>query len=162
MSADGPAFGAVVIAGAMRSGDDASVQAMVRAARAAGANPVVVVVPRGLSLQAPIAGASLATVGANGSRIAAVRAGMALLANTSVGFVLLWPFEPGAPADAAPLRALADEARGSGAAMIAIAGAELDRSPVLVARDAWLEVMTLGEQGLEAVAARRGVRTIAL
>jgi hypothetical protein len=31
---------------------------------------------------------------------------------------------------------------------------------VMIARDSWLELMTLGELGMAAVAARRGVRAI--
>jgi hypothetical protein len=45
--------------------------------------------------------------------------------------------------------------------MTAIDGDDLDRSPVLIARDAWLDLMTLGEQGMEAVAARRGITRVA-
>ncbi len=126
-------FAAVILAGGAAGGDGDRVAAMVQAARAAGAHGIVVAVPRGW--RAP-AHARVVHVAPGASPISAVRAGMAQLSNTP-----------------APLR----RAR---PALAAFDGADLERGPVMIARDAWLELMTLGERGLAAVAERRGVRRV--
>ena len=159
MDTSGQRFAAVVLAHDARDDDAGTIQSMVDAAHAAGADPVVVVLPRGRV--APTR-ARIVHVGASPSRISATRAGMALLANTTVRFLLLWPYDPEAAASPSetPLQLLVDDAEREGSAMTALAGADLDRSAVLIARDSWLDVMTLGEQGLDAVAARIRLRTV--
>ena len=55
------------------------------------------------------------------------------------------------------LLALVDAAKRDEQALIALANEGLDESAVLVPRDAWLDLVTVGESGMDAVAARRRV-----
>jgi hypothetical protein len=144
---------AVVLAGGAATTDLPKLQAMVRAARAAGAEPVVVVLPRGIP--AP-EGARLAQVAAGATTISGLRAGTALLANSTARFVLLWPFDD-EWSDTDGVMPLVEGAQREQAPVTAMEGADLDREPIIVARDSWLELMTIGEQGMNALAARRGV-----
>jgi CTP:molybdopterin cytidylyltransferase MocA len=156
--ADSPPFdlAAVVLAGSATVPDTPLVQAMIRAARAAGAEPVVVVVSRGVP--AP-EGARVAQVAAGAKTISGLRAGMALLANSSARFVLLWPFDD-EWSDTDGVMPLIEAARREGAPVTAMEGADLDHEPIVVARDSWLELMTIGEQGMDALASRRGVHRV--
>ncbi|HKP16228.1 MAG TPA: hypothetical protein VJT85_09185, partial [Gemmatimonadaceae bacterium] len=58
------------------------------------------------------------------------------------------------------LLALVDAAKRDEQALITFANASLDLSPVLIPRDAWLELVTVGESGMDAVAARRRVTRV--
>jgi hypothetical protein len=127
--------------------------AMIDAAVLAGAHPVVVVLARDADAPPNV---RAARVSAGASRIGALRAGMALLTNTPARLALVWPMERDATVDANAIASLVTHARQHGAAVTAFSAADLDRSPVIVARDAWLELMTLGEQGMAAVVAKRG------
>jgi hypothetical protein len=144
---------AVVLAGGASTSDAPKLQAMVRAARAAGAEPVVVVLPRGIP--APD-GARVAPVSAGAKTISGLRTGMALLANSTARFVLLWPFDD-EWSDTDGVMPLVEGAQREQAPVTAMEGADLDREPIIVTRDSWLELMTIGEQGMNALAARRGV-----
>ena len=130
--------------------------ALATTARDVGASPVVVAVPPGIELAAP---ARVVRTRASGSRIGAIRLGMAQLANSPARVVLLLPQSDGAPS-LVELLALIDASKRAPEAMVAFAGASLDESPVLVPRDAWLELVTVGEHGLDAVAARRRVERV--
>jgi hypothetical protein len=88
------------------------------------------------------------------------RLGMPQLTNTTAQAVLIVPLR-GATRPLVSLLALLDAARRSDDALIAFEGAMLDDSPVLVPRDAWLELVTIGEGGIDAVAARRSVQRVA-
>jgi hypothetical protein len=143
----------VVLAGGSSAGDAPKIQAMVRAARAAGAEPVVVVLPRGVT---PPDGARVAQVAPGAKTISGLRAGMALLANSTARFVLLWPLDH-EWSETAGVMPLVEAAQREQAPVTAMEGADLDREPIVVARDSWLELMTIGEQGMNALAARRGV-----
>lgn len=151
MTGDALPLAAVIVA--HRAEDAAGYEAMLARARDAGAEPVVLVLRRDAAV--PI-GARVARVSDGASDISALRAGMALLTNTTARLVLLWPAAGDVTAEVPALHALVAAARREGGAVTAFANADLDRSPVIVARDAWLELVTLGEQGLAAVAARRG------
>lgn len=131
--------------------------AMARTAADLGAAPVVVAVPPGIALPP---GPRVVRTRAQGSTIAAIRLGMAQLANTMARAVLLWPHD-GAQPSLVALLALVDESKRSSDAIVALEDAPLDRSPILVPRDAWLELVTLGDGGLDAVAARRRVVRVA-
>jgi hypothetical protein len=130
-----------------------SLPAMIDAALQAGAQPVVVVLARDADAPANV---RVARVNRGATRISALRAGMALLTNTTARLALVWPAEGDAAVDANAVAALVGHAREHGAAVTALAAMDLDHSPVIVARDAWLELMTLGEQGIGAVVAKRG------
>jgi hypothetical protein len=131
---------------------------MARAAADLGAAPVIVSVPPDIELPP---GSRVVRTRAHGSAIAAIRLGMAQLANTMARSVLLWPHD-GAQPSLVALLALVDEAKRSSDAIVAFEDAPLDRSPIIVPRDAWLELVTLGEGGLVAVAARRRVARVAV
>jgi hypothetical protein len=128
---------------------------VVATARDAGAAPVVVATPPGIELPAP---ARVVRTRESGSRIGAIRLGMAQLANSPARVVLLLPLR--AAPSLVELLALVDASKRAPDALIAFAGASLDESPVLVPRDAWLELVTVAENGLDAVAARRRVERL--
>lgn len=151
-------YAAVLLAEAATADDSMRLDAMMHAASAAGADPVVMVTTRGVPASTGARGTAVAP---GAPAISAIRAGMALLANSAVRHALLWRFD--ARADAVPvatLRALADAASRSTSVVTALDGAALDQTPVMIARDAWLELMTLGEQGLDALATSRGVQRV--
>jgi hypothetical protein len=133
-----------------------ALDALVATARDAGAAPVVAAVPPGIELAAP---ARVVRTRASSSRIGAIRLGMAQLANSSARFVLLLPLSGGGPS-LVELLSLIDASKRTPEGMIAFAGATLDESPVVIPRDAWLELVTLAENGLDAVAARRRVERV--
>ena len=128
---------------------------LVATARDVGATPVVVAVPPGIELEAP---ARVVRTRESGSRIGAIRLGMAQLANSPAQVVLLLP--SGATPSIVELLSLIDTSKRAPNAIVAFAGASLDESPVLVPRDAWLELVTIAESGLDAVAARRRVERV--
>jgi len=130
--------------------------ALVAAARDAGAAPVVAAVPPGIEPAAP---ARVVRTRSSSSRIGAIRLGMAQLANSSARIVLLLPLSGSGPS-LFELLSLLDASKRAPEAMIAFAGAALDESPVVIPRDAWLELVTLAENGLDAVAARRRVERV--
>jgi hypothetical protein len=134
----------------------ARLAAMARTAAELGASPIVVAIPPGIELPP---GPRVIRTRAHGSAIAAIRLGMAQLANSMARAALLWPHD-GAQPSLVALLALVDEAKRSSDAIVAFAAAPLDRSPILVPRDAWLELVTLGEDGLGAVATRRRVARV--
>jgi hypothetical protein len=144
---------AVVLAMGATAEDAPRLEVMLQATRAAGANPIVAVLPRGIP--AP-RGVKVAQVAPAARTISGLRAGMALLANSTARFVLLWPFES-EWSDTDGVMPLVEAARREQGAVTAMAGADLDREPIVVARDCWLELMTIGEQGMNALVARRGV-----
>jgi hypothetical protein len=85
---------------------------------------------------------------------------MAQLANTSARVVLLLPHDAPA-ASLVELLSMVDAAKRAPDVIVAFVGAPLDASPVLIPRDAWLELVTVGENGLDALAARRRVERVA-
>ena len=116
----------------------------------AGAAPVIVAAPPDVALE----GLRVVRTRPQGTEIAAIRLGMAQLTNTVARAVLLVPVDA-ASTTLTSLLALVDAAKRAEGAMVALEGATLDRSPLVVPRDAWLELVTLGESGMDAVAARR-------
>ena len=159
MTDDTLPLAAVLLAYAMPLGVDSScdaADAAIAAARAAGASPVVVVVREGAAAPRDVRVVRVVRVKPGAPWISAVRSGMALLANTPARLVLVWMPDIVESVDVALLPELVAAARRSDAAVTAISERTLASGPVVVARDAWLELLTLGEQGMQAVAARRG------
>jgi hypothetical protein len=136
----------------------AALTALVATARELGAVPVVAAVPPGIDVPAP---ARVVRTRASGSRIGAIRLGMAQLANTPARVVLLMP-QSSSVTSLVALLALLDAAKRAPDAIVAFDRAPLDESPVVVPRDAWLELVTVAENGLDALAARRRVERVAL
>jgi hypothetical protein len=150
-------FAVVILAGRATGGDGDRVGEMVRTARAAGADAVVVAVPRGW--RAP-AHARVVHVAPGAPHISGVRLGMAQLSNTPARYALLWPLDAASTGEER-LRALVDDVRRERPALAALEGDDLEHGAVLIARAAWLDLMTLGEQGMAALAARIGIRWVA-
>lgn len=157
MPIDRPLSFAVVILAARASPSERDrVTEMVDIARAVGADAVVVAVPRGW--RAPAHGRVVhAAPGA--TPMSVVRLAMAQLSNTPARYALLWPLA--APAcDVERLRALVEYVERERPALAAMEGDDVERAPVMIARDAWLELMTLGEQDLAALGERLGVQRV--
>lgn len=146
-------FAGLLIAHDAKPADAVRLADLARVMTGVGASPIVVaVVP---SVDAP-ADVRVVRTRAGGAPIAAIRLGMAQLANTVTEAVLLVPL--GAePVSLVALLALVDAAKRDVRAIVAFDDANLDASPVLVPRDAWLELVTVGESGMNPVAARRRV-----
>jgi hypothetical protein len=150
-------FAGLLVAHDATPADAVRLAALARVVADAGASPVVVAVAP--NVEAP-ADARVVRTRPQGAPIAAIRLGMAQLTNTVAQSVLLVPL--GAePASLVALLALADAAKRDVRAIIAVDNASLDTSPLLVPRDAWLELVTVGESGMNAVAARRRVLRVA-
>ena len=116
-------------------------------------SPIVVAMPGDLDLPP---GPRVVRVKRDVAAITAIRVGMAQLTNTTATSVLLWPIAAaGVPLVA--LLALIDAAKREPGVITTFSSASLDGSPLVVPRDAWLELVTLGEGGLDAIAARRSV-----
>jgi hypothetical protein len=146
-------FAALVLAHDAVASDAARVAELARTASDVGALPVVVAIP--FDAELPSA-ARLVRTRAGGSAIAAIRLGMAQLTNTVAQAALLVPIVADQTSLVA-LLALVDAAKQAGDAIIAFEDADLDGSVLLVPRDGWLELVTLGERGISAAAARRRV-----
>jgi hypothetical protein len=144
---------ALLVAQDAAESDAEPLASMARDATAAGAAQLVVALPPGV--QAP-EGARVVRTKPGGSAVTALRLGMAQLTNTTARAVLVVPLR-GAHPPLVSLLALVDVGKRGGDELVVLAGAALDASPVLIPRDAWLELVTLGEGGMDAVAARRGV-----
>ena len=133
----------------------AALGVLVTTAAEVGASPIVVAIPPGIEVPPS---ARVVRTRASGPRIGAIRLGMAQLANSPARVVLLLP--SGATPSIVELLSLIDTSKQAPNAIVAFAGASLDESPVLVPRDAWLELVTVAENGLDAIAARRRVERI--
>ena len=146
-------FGGLLVAHDASAADATRLDALARTIAEAGASPVIVALAP--DVDAP-AGTRVVRTRAHGTAIAAVRAGMAQLTNTVARAVLLVPL--GAErVSVVALLALIDAAKRDAHAIIAFSSANLDESTVMLPRDAWLELVTVGESGMNAVAARRRV-----
>lgn len=151
---DAPRIAAVLLAHAT---DDAEqLQAMVHVVRALGAHPVVVTLAQGAAAPAEV---RVVRIEARAAWITAVRTGMAQLTNTPVQFALLWTGSAAVPG-IARLQSLVAGIPAARSALVAMDGDDLDTGPVLIARTAWLELMTVGEAGMTALAARHPVHRV--
>jgi hypothetical protein len=146
-------FSSLILAPTATPAAEPALAAMARSCVAIGARPVVVALPAGVE---PPPGTRVVRVKASGSAIGAIRLGMAQLTNTTATAAILWPLGASDVAADALLAVVEAGARDHGA-LVALAGMALDDGPLLVPRDAWLELVTLGEGGLGALAARRRI-----
>lgn len=149
-------FAAVILAAGAAAADSPRVAEMVQAARAAGAEPVVVAAPRGWPA---LPNARMVHVAPDASSISGLRAGMAQLTNTTARFALLWPFDE-RTTEVVSLLALVDDVKRERATMTALEGDVKARGAVMVARDAWLDLMAGGVEGLSATLAAPRRRTV--
>jgi len=146
-------FAGLLIAHDASATDAGLLAELARTIADAGASPVVVALAQDVA--AP-PGARVVRTRAHGSAIASVRLGMAQLTNTVARAVLLVPLRADGTS-LVTLLSLVDAAKRDEQALIAFSNADLDESAVLLPRDAWLELVTVGESGMDAVAARRRV-----
>jgi len=146
-------FAGLLVAHDASPEDGARIGDLARVVADAGAAPVVVALAP--DVDAP-AGARVVRTRARGSAIAAIRLGMAQLTNTVAQAVLIVPLGA-AQTSLVSLLALADAAKRDEQAVIAFADASLDESALMLPRDSWLELVTVGEEGMDAVVARRRV-----
>lgn len=146
-------FAALVLAHDAPETDAPRIAEVAGAAAEVGAMPVIVAAPFEGDLPA---GARLVRTRAGGSTIAAIRAGMAQLTNT-VARAAIVAHHAARETSLTALLTLVDAAKRAEDAMVAFEGAALDGGVLVVPRDAWLELVTIGESGMDAVAARRRV-----
>lgn len=144
-------FAGLLVAHDASPADGARIADLARVVADTGAIPVVVALAP--DVDAP-PGARVVRTRARGSAIAAIRLGMAQLTNTVAQAVLIVPIGA-AQTSLVSLLALVDAAKRDEQAVIAFADARPDESALLLPRDAWLELVTVGERGMDAVVARR-------
>jgi hypothetical protein len=143
----------LILAPSATADDGALVAEQARTGVAMQASPIVVAIPP--DVDAP-PGARVVRVKRDVAAITAIRIGMAQLTNTTATSVLIWPFAAArVPMDS--LLALIDATAREPGLIAALANADADAAPMIVPRDAWLELVTLGEGGLSALATRRRV-----
>lgn len=146
-------FAALVLAHDATADDAPRVATLARTAADVGATPVIVAAPPELELPD---GVRATRTRPGGPAIAAIRLGMAQLTNSVSVAALLVPLRTREDSLVA-LLALVDAAKRTADAIVAFETRPLGESTLVVPRDAWLELVTLGEQGLDAVASRRRV-----
>jgi hypothetical protein len=145
-------FAGLVTASRATAAHGARLAELARMLADAGASPVIVAAPPDVEPGS----ARVVRTRPGGAPIAAIRLGMAQLTNTVARAVLLVPSD--AESVSLPtLLALVDAGKRSEGAIVAFEATALDGSPLFVPRDAWLELVTVGEGGMDAVAARRPV-----
>ncbi len=135
-------FASVVLGGA----DPAALAAAVQRVAEAGASPVVVPLPAGAA-RPP--GAQIVTIGQGVTGIGTLRRAMAALANTPAVGLLLWDTALGGTPRAA--RAVLETAQRTGAPIVIAEDRGRPVTPTWYARGVWLDLMTAGEMGLDAV-----------
>ena len=124
------------------------VDAVVAAAREAGADPIVVVGPPGFT--APGGTVAVVNPDAAGEQITSLRLGLARLVSVPVAGALSWPVDHPF-ADAASARAVLDGARRSGAPIVVPVFQGRRGHPVYFARDCWRELATVRDGGARTV-----------
>ncbi|MEJ7810157.1 MAG: NTP transferase domain-containing protein [Gemmatimonadaceae bacterium] len=129
--------------------------AVTRAAAAAGAEPVIAVVRPGTP--PPARGRAVVTASARGEQIASARLGLAQLAGTRVRAALLWPVDhPFVLIESAV--AVADAHARTGAPIVVPTYAGQRGHPVMFDRGMWLDLMTVESGGARAVVRAYGPR----
>jgi hypothetical protein len=151
-------FAGLLIAHDASAADATRLAELARTVADAGASPVVIAVAPDVEVPP---GARVVRTRAHGAAIAAVRLGMAQLTNTVARAALLVPFRA-ERVSLVTLLALLDVGKRTEGAIVGLGGAALDRSPLLIPRDAWLELVTLGEGGLEAFVRQRTLVRVGL
>ena len=124
------------------------VDAVVEAAREAGADPIVVVCPPDLA--APKGAIVVTNPDARGEQIASLRLGLARLVSVPVTGALVWPVDH-PYATAASARAVLDAAARTAAPVVVPVFQGRRGHPVYFSRDCWRELATVREGGARAV-----------
>ncbi len=122
-----------------------------------GADPVLVVAPPGVMV--PDGARVVVNPRATAEQVISLRLGLAQLANTSVGGVLVWPVDhPFAQATSA--LAVVDAAQRTGAPIVVPVHEGKRGHPVWFARETWRELMTVADGGARAVVHAYGARVV--
>jgi len=120
-----------------------------------GADPVIAVVPP--DTEVPAGARGVVNAKPKDEQVKSLRLGLAQLANTSVGGVLVWPVDyPFALATSA--LAVVDAARRTDAPIVVPVHDGARGHPVWFARDTWRELMTVADGGARAVVHSYGAR----
>ena len=130
-------------------------EAVVEECITSGADPVIAVVSPGTEVPAGARG--VVNAKPMDEQVKSLRLGLAQLANTSVGGVLVWPVDhPFALATSA--LAVVDAARRTGAPIVVPVHDGKRGHPVWFARETWRELMTVADGGARAVVHAYGAR----
>ncbi|MBI3792706.1 MAG: nucleotidyltransferase family protein [Gemmatimonadetes bacterium] len=122
--------------------------AVCTAARWAGADPIVAVVPPGVAV--PDGVRAVVNPDAGGEQVASLRLGLAQLANSPAEGVLVWPVDhPAARVESA--LAVIDAARRTGARIVVPQHGGRGGHPAWFHRDTWRELVTVKDGGARAV-----------
>lgn len=124
------------------------VDAVAGAARAAGADPIVVVTPPGFA--PPQGTVAVVNPDARGEQIASLRLGLARLVSVPVVGAIVWPVDH-PYADAGSARAVLEGAARTGAPVVVPVFQGRRGHPVYFSRDCWRELATVREGGARAV-----------
>jgi molybdenum cofactor cytidylyltransferase len=131
------------------------IDAVVATAAAAGADPIVAVLPAGFA--PPVPARAVVNDRPQSEQIHSVRLGLAQLVSVSVSGALLWPVDhPYVTVES--VLAVLDAARRTGAPIVIPAYAERRGHPAFFARDSWRELMTVPAGGARAVVRGYGGR----
>ncbi len=134
-------------------------EAVVEGCMTCGADPVIAVVPPGTVVPAGARG--VVNAKPKDEQVTSLRLGLAQLANTSAGGVLVWPVDhPFALATSA--LAVVDAARRTGAPIVVPEHNGKRGHPVWFARETWRELMTVSDGGARAVVHAYGTRVAAV
>ena len=135
-------------AGAKLESGSRFVDAVVNAAREAGADPIVVVSPPGFD--PPRGTVTVVNPDARGEQIASLRLGLARLVSVPVRGALAWPVDHPF-VDAASARAVLEAARHTGAPVVIPVYRGRRGHPVYFSRDCWRELATVREGGARSI-----------
>lgn len=124
------------------------IDAVVENARAAGADPIVVVI--GPDFAPPAGTVAVVNPHVRGEQIASLRLGLARLVSAAVAGTLVWPVDH-PYADARSARAVLDGARQTGALIVVPVFEGRRGHPVYFSRESWRELATIADGGARAV-----------
>ena len=134
--------------GALLPSGERFLDAVVRTAVEAGAEPIVAVVPAGVAVPAPAR--AVVNRNARGEQIASLRLGLVQLAGSAVQAALLWPVDHPTVAGAS-VTAIVEAFRRGGAPVVVPTFEGRRGHPALFARELWYELMTVEAGGARAV-----------
>ena len=124
------------------------VDAVVETARAAGADPIIVVAPPGLP--SPAGATGVTNPGARGEQIESLRLGLARLVSVPVGGALAWPVDH-PYVDVESVLTLIEAAKRTRAPIVLPVFEGRRGHPVYFARETWRELATVADGGARAV-----------
>lgn len=133
-----------------------AIDLVVKVAVEAGADPVIAVTPPAVHVAPPV---RVVTAPEGAGFATALRLGLSQLANSSATGTLIWPIEL-SDVELSTVLAVLDARKRAAAAVVVPAYAARPGFPCFLARDAWLEAMTLADGGPEAIFAQLSARLV--